>query len=95
MPPSQSVRSCIVCGQPVTLARGTPKTCSEACAHEAMSRAHAQRDRVQRPPLRLSGELRALTAKHGEAGARRAWSLLKSRGRLLLVLRDHPDANMA
>jgi predicted nucleic acid-binding Zn ribbon protein len=95
MPPSQSVRSCIVCGQPVTLARGTPKTCSEACAHEAMRRAGAQRDRVQRPPLRLSGELRALTAKHGEAGARRAWSLMKSRGRLLLVLRDHPDATLA
>lgn len=88
----------MVCGQPVTRrhpSRGTPKTCSEACTREAIRRASAQRDRVQRPPLRLSDEIRALTAKRGEAGDRPAWSLMKSRGRLLLVLRDHPDATLA
>ena len=46
-------RPCVVCGTPVTRrhpSRGTPKTCSDECAHEAMSRPHRSKTGALKRP---------------------------------------------
>jgi hypothetical protein len=77
-------RPCVVCGEPVIRrhpSRGAPKTCSDECAHVAMSRPH-----VRAAELIHKGRVLPLPL--------RDWPLLDSRSTLFLYIASNPQSTM-